>query len=312
MQRRNALKAMAAAGLGAASGLSIPAAEKSVSGRTTRALGNPFIETGDGTGLFYKDWGKGKPVVFVTGWAVNSDMWEYQMTYLSGRGLRCIAYDRRGHGRSGQTDRGYDYDTLADDLAALIARLDLRGATLVGHSMGGGEIVRYLSRHGASRVSRIVLAASITPFLLKAADNPDGVDKSYFEGLRNAIGKDRPRWFAEAAPAFFGAGLPNCSVSAEMIQWGVMMCLQSSMKATIEAIRVFAEADLRAEMRKISVPTLIIHGDKDNAAPIDLTGRRSAKLIQGSQLKVYEGAPHGLFITHMDRLNADLLTFTQA
>src|SRR5215510_164963 len=155
MQRRNALKAMAAAGLGAASGLSIPAAEKSVSGRTTRALGNPFIETGDGTGLFYKDWGKGKPVVFVTGWAVNSDMWEYQMTYLSGRGLRCIAYDRRGHGRSGQTDRGYDYDTLADDLAALIARLDLRGATLVGHSMGGGEIVRYLSRHGAARVSRI-------------------------------------------------------------------------------------------------------------------------------------------------------------
>jgi pimeloyl-ACP methyl ester carboxylesterase len=270
-----------------------------------------FVETSDGTSLFYKDWGAGKPLVFVSGWLVSSDMWEYQMTYLSSHGLRCVAYDRRGHGRSSQPGHGYDYDTLADDLAAIINRLDLREVTLVGHSMGGGEIVRYMSRHGAGRVARIALVASTTPFLLRTADNPDGVDKGYFEELRKALTSDRPRWLAEAAPAFFGAGLPNCSVSSEMIQWGVLMCLQSSLKANIDASRAFAETDFRAEMRKITVPTLIVHGDKDNGAGVELTAKRSAKLIPGSQLKVYEGAPHGLFITHMDRLNSDLLEFAK-
>lgn len=315
MYRRNLLKSIitgvAGAGLARARGLFVGAEDNRPSRSRGKHSQTAFIEMADGTNLFYRDWGKGKPVVFVTGWAVSSEMWEYQMAYLSGQGLRCVAYDRRGHGRSGQPGYGYDYDTLADDLAKVIVELDLREVTLVGHSMGGGEIVRYLSRHGAGYVSRIVLVASITPFLLKTADNPEGVDASYFEGLRKALAKDRPRWLAEAAPAFFGAGLPSCSVSPEMMQWGVMMCLQSSLKATIDACRSFAETDFRAEMRKITVPALIIHGDKDNGAALDLTGRKSANLIPRSQLKVYEGAPHGLFITHMDRLNADLLAFIQ-
>src|SRR5262249_44683000 len=298
MYRRNLLKSIitgaAGAGLATARARSVGLEEKRPSRSRAKESRGCFIEAGEGTSLFYCDWGRGKPVVFVTGWAVSSEMWEYQMAYLSGQGLRCIAYDRRGHGRSSQPGHGYDYDTLADDLATVIAQLDLREVTLVGHSMGGGEIVRYLTRHGASSVSRIVLVASITPFLLKTGDNPEGVDGSYFEGLRKALARDRPRWFAVAAPAFFGAGLPNCSVSSEMIQWGVTMCLQSSLKATIDASRAFAETDFRAEMRKITVPALIIHGDRDNGATIDLTGRKSAKLIRRSQLKVYEGAPHGL------------------
>ena len=314
MYRRNLLKSIitGVAGAGLAPARRSSKVEKRrPGGSRAKDSQTTFIETADGTSLFYKDWGIGKAVVLVTGWAVSSEMWEYQMAYLSGHGLRCIAYDRRGHGRSGQPGHGYDYDTLADDLATVIAQLDLREVTLVGHSMGGGEIVRYLSRHGSSRISRIALVASITPFLLKTADNPDGVDGSYFEGLRKGLLRDRPRWFAEAAPTFFGAGLPSCSVSSEMMQWGVMMCLQSSLKATIDACHAFAETDFRAEMRKITVPALIIHGDKDRGAAIDLTGRKSAKLIPGSQLKVYEGAPHGLFITHMERLNADLLGFIQ-
>lgn len=269
-----------------------------------KVLQKPFIETSDRTSLFYKDWGTGKPILFIHGWALNSDMWQYQMLHLASQGLRCIAYDQRGHGRSSDPGQGYDYDRLADDLAAVIEQLNLREVTLVGHSMGGGEVVRYLSRHGNSRIARVVLLASATPFMLKTADNPDGVDKKIFDHMHAMWSRDFPKWLADNARPFF---VPE--TSPEMVQWGVRMCLQSSLKALIDCNQEVTQTDFRAELRKITVPTLVIHGDADQSTPLELTGRKTARLIQGSRLKVYEGAPHGLFVTHIDRLNRDLLAF---
>lgn len=313
MRRRNVLKSIALATTGAglvATGGKVVAAEVASAGLPkTNFLQLPTIETRDRTSIYYKDWGKGKPVVFAHCWALNSDMWQYQMTYLTSHGLRCIAYDRRGHGRSGQPGHGYDYDTLADDLATLIKQLDLRDVTLVGHHMGGGEIIRYLSRHGNGRVARAVLVGATTPFRLKTTDNPDGVDKSVFDQQRAELCKDSPATFASRGPRFFGVGLPNISVSPQMIQWAMNQCLQSSLKGLIDLHHTVTETDFRAEMRKINTPTLIIHGDADRSAPIDTTGRKTAQLIPGSRLQVYEGAPSALFITHMDQLNRDLLTF---
>jgi pimeloyl-ACP methyl ester carboxylesterase len=287
MQRRHLLTAIAAAA-------------------TANAAPIPFIETNDRTTLFHKDWGTGRPVLFVHGWALNSDMWQYQMIHLAGQGFRCVAYDRRGHGRSSDPGRGYDYDTLADDLASVMERLNLRDAVLVGHSMGAGEVVRYLTRHGAKRVSRALLVAPALPFILKTADNPDGVDKEVLDTVRGRFCTDFPKWLADNAPPFF---LPE--TSPEMVQWGVRMALQTSLKALVDSNHADTETDFRAEMRRIATPTLIIHGDSDHSAPLDFTGRRAAKLIPVSELKVYEGAPHGLFITHMDRLNRDLLEFVK-
>ena len=272
----------------------------------------PLVETRDRTSLFYKDWGTGKPVVFIHGWALGADMWEYQMPYLTSRGLRCIAYDKRGCGRSSQPWDGYDFDTFADDLAAVIEHLDLHEVTLVGHSMGCGDITRYLSRHGAGRVARAALVASTTPFILKTPDNPDGLDKSMFDSIVAELGRDRPGFQAAGAPAFFGLGLPNVSISPEMIQWAVGLFFPASPKAMADMIRTMSETDLRGEMHAFTVPTLIIHGDADQGAPLELTGRKTAQSIRRSQLKVYEGAAHGLFITEKDRLNADLLAFIQS
>ncbi|HZS08145.1 MAG TPA: alpha/beta hydrolase [Blastocatellia bacterium] len=305
MGRRNVLKSVAFA----ATGAGLIAAGEAAAGAKTRdstpqAPRTPFIVTRDHTSLFYKDWGTGKPVVFVHSWALNSDMWQYQMIHLAGQGLRCIAYDSRGHGRSSDPGRGYDYDTLADDLAAVIEQLNLREVTLVGHSMGGGEIIRYLSRHGSGRIARTVLAAPSLPYILKSADNPEGVDRSVFERLRAAWSRDFPKWLADNARPFF---VPE--TSPEMVQWGVRMCLQASLKALIDCNRADTETDFRAELPKITVPTLVIHGDADVSAPLELTGRKTARLIPGSQLKVYERAPHGLMFTHLDRFNRDLLAF---
>lgn len=277
-----------------------------------RLSGRSFIETQDGTRLFYQDWGTGKPVVFIHGWAVGADIWEYQMTDLSSQGLRCVAYDRRGCGRSSQPSDGYDYDTFADDLAALIEQLDLREVTLVSHSMGGGEIARYLSRHSAARIDRVVFVSTNTPFLLKTADNPEGLDKRIFDDMIARLKHDRPHYLSVIAPTFFGIGLPTISVSSEMLQWGVELALRASPKATIEMMRANAETDFRSDLRTITVPALIIHGDSDQAHSIDVTGRKTAQLISGSQFKVYEGAAHGLFITHKEQFNHDLLAFIQA
>jgi non-heme chloroperoxidase len=270
----------------------------------------PFIKAPDGTRLFYQDWGTGVTVVFVAPWALNSSWWEYQIPYLTAQGFRCVAYDRRGHGRSDQPGHGYEFDTLADDLAAVIRQLDLRHIMLVGHSMGCGEIVRYLSRFGADRVARVVLIATITPFTLKTSDNPEGVEWSVLENGRIKLSKDRPHQVAVAAAGFFGA--EKNPVSDEMMQWWTRMILdQCSMMAMLDLHRVFTATDFRPDLRKITVPTLLIHGDSDTSTTLDFTSRRSAALIPGSQLKVYEGAAHGLPVTHMEQLNADLLSFAK-
>ncbi len=267
----------------------------------------PFIAAKDGTALYYKDWGKGRNVVFASSWGMNSDMWQYQMTPMVSQGFRCVAYDRRGHGRSAQPAHGYDYDTLADDLGVVIEQLDLREVTLLGHSMAGGEIVRYLSRHGAGRISRIVLIAPTTPFLLKTPDNPDGVPKEAFDQVRAQLSADYPKWLVDNARPFFVA-----STSQAMIDWVLRLMTVASLKALLDCNQSFVEADFRAELPKIGVPTLIIQGDKDASTPLDLTGRKTAKLIPGAELKVYEGAPHGLMFTHMDRFNRDLVAFAQS
>ena len=268
----------------------------------------PYIDT-DNTRLFYRDWGMGKPVLFIHGWAVGADMWEYQMTALAEAGLRCIAYDQRSCGRSDDPGRGYDYDTLSDDLAAVIDHLDLRGLTLVGHSMAGGVITRYFHRHGAHRIDRAVLIATTTPYLLKTDDNPDGLDKGVFDGVIEALKRDRAQYLMDIAPGFLGDGLPGCAPAPAMAQWAAGLALQASPKATIDLVRTNSESDLRAEMASITVPTLLIHGDADAGNPIDLTSRKSLKLIPNASLKVYENAPHGVLLSHKERVNSDLLAF---
>jgi pimeloyl-ACP methyl ester carboxylesterase len=295
MKRRQLLKAAtsSAAGLGLFTSMA----------RATTPKRSASIDTSGRTNLYHRDWGTGKPVLFVHGWALNCDMWQYQMVHLAERGFRTIAYDNRGHGRSSDPGHGFDFDTLADDLASVIEQLDLRDAVLVGHSMGAGQVVRYLTRHGASRVHKALLLAPS----MKAADNPDGVGKQRLDKLRASLCADLPKWLAGAAPSFF-----TPETSPETVQWGIRMCLQTSLKTLVETNRADVETDFRAELQKISTKMLIIHGDRDHSAPLDLTGRWVAQLIRGSEFKVYEGAPHGLFITHMDRLNRDLVDFASA
>jgi pimeloyl-ACP methyl ester carboxylesterase len=267
----------------------------------------PFIDARDGTRLFYRDWGTGSPIVFVAPWALNADWFEYQMTTLSAQGLRCVAYDRRGHGRSDEPGRGYDFDTLSDDLATVIERLDLARVTLVGHSMGAAEVARYLAKHKPTRVARVVLIAPISPFTLKTADNPGGVEPSVLETGRTALSRDRPGQIAQAATAFFGV---HNGVSAAMLAWWTDMIVERcSLKVMLDLHRVFTATDFRPDLRAITLPTLIVHGDKDTSTPLDASGRATAALISGSRLTVYEGAAHGLPITHAGRLNQDLLAF---
>ena len=268
----------------------------------------PHFVSPDGTSLFYTDWGRGKPVVFVSGAWLSSSSWEFQMLPLSERGLRCIAYDKRGHGRSDWVGHGYDYDTLADDLAALLHHLDLRDVTLVAHSIGGGEVIRYLSRHGDDRVSRIVLIAVTAPLAMRTPDNPEGIDRGIFDAIVANRAKDRPRWMAQNAQAFFATHLGN-AVSAELIEWTVQRCLDCSAKAAVEVVKTGFCTDLREESATIRVPTLILHGDADASAPIDLCGRRLAKLVPGNIYKEFPGAAHAIFMTHADQVNQDLLDF---
>jgi non-heme chloroperoxidase len=272
----------------------------------------PYIETNDHTSLYYRDWGTGIPVVFVNSAVLSGAMWEYQMLPLSDQGLRCISLDRRGHGRSDDPGHGYDMDTLADDLGTLIAHLNLREVTLVGQSMGCAEIARYLSRHGTSRIARVVLISTITPCLLQSEDNPQGAPRAVFETHVAAQLKDRPHYNGpEGVSRYFGLGSrwPESDVvSPEIVQWLVRLVLETSPKANIECFRSFWQTDFRPDMLAFTVPTLIIHGANDQNAPL-LCSQRTAQAIEGSQLKIYEGAGHGLFLTHKDRLNEDLLAF---
>ena len=274
-----------------------------------------FLETSGHTKIFYNDWGQGKPVVLVHGWPLDSDMWEYQASALVSQGLRVIAYDRRGFGRSDQPWDGYDYDTLADDLAHLVTKLDLREATLVGFSMGAGEVARYLANQNAGRTGRVAKAAlisGVTPFMLKTKDNPDGVDRSVFDGMIEGLEKDRPGFLATFGKQFYGVGLLDHPVSSDLLQWTQALAFRGSKRATNACVRSFSETDFRADMRAFTVPTLIVHGSKDATVPIDVAGRAASKLIPHAEFLTYDGAPHGLFYTEKDKLTGDLLRFAKA
>jgi non-heme chloroperoxidase len=271
----------------------------------------PRFQTADHTDLFYREWGDGDPVLFVSSAAVSSDWWQYQMLHLAEHGFRCVAYDRRGHGRSDDPGHGYDYDTLAGDLAALVEHLDLNDVTLVGHSMGGAEIVRYLTRHGADRVARIALVSATLPFLLQTDDNPDGFPLVAVEQVRAGWTRDYARWMDENAAAFFGEGLPGCEVSSGLREWAIRDMSRTSLQAVFECNRAVVGTDFRPELAEVAVPTLVIHGDHDVSAPFELTGARTAQLVPGAELTVYTDAAHGLLFTHTDRLNDDLRGFAK-
>jgi pimeloyl-ACP methyl ester carboxylesterase len=310
MDRRSLLKSAASTAVGAcllAGGTDSAVSAQAASHAKPRT--GDFIETQDGVKLAYTDWGAGKPVVFIHAWALPSPMWDYQVGALGEQGLRCIAYDRRGHGRSSKPNGGYDCDTLADDLSALLAGLDLHGVTLVSHSFGSAEVVRYLTRHGAGRIEKIVLIApAALPFLMKTADNPNGIPAEQLEFFRTKVLQaDFPKWLEEGKKAFFVA-----DTSPSLQDWVKDLMLSTPLPVAIETNRRITATDFRKELPGITVPTLIIHGDKDASAPIELTGRPAAAMIPKAQLKVYEGAPHGIFLTHKDRLNADLLGFIKA
>lgn len=268
-----------------------------------------YIQTRDGTKLYTLDWGSGDPLVLVHGWPLSSRMWEYQMSVLPEHGIRCVAYDRRGFGRSSQPWTGYDYDTLADDLATVLETLDLQNVTLAGFSMGGGEVARYMSRHQGKRVARVVLIGSVTPFLARTDDNPEGVDQSVFDGVFEALANDRPGFLTELSKAFFGVETVSPPVSNAVLSTYCEDAMRASGRATLACARAWSSTDFRADVAQIKVPALVIHGDKDANVPMDLTSRRTAALIPGAELKVYEGAPHGLYFTHKRQLNTDIAAF---
>ena len=265
----------------------------------------PFIAAKDGTQLYWREWGAGAPMLFLNSLGCGAQMWDYQMTAFADEGFRCIGFDRRGHGRSDQPARGYDFDTFADDVAALIDALELSDLTLIAHSIAGGEAVRYLTRHGKERVARVILLAPTTPMLLKTDDNPNGALESEVEALWAQWKRDYPKWIADNVAPFF---IPETSPA--MMRWGAGL-LQTPVPIALACARAMVEEDFRAEMRGIDVPTLIVHGDRDRSAPVELTGKPSAELIPGCRLLIYEGAPHGLMFTHMDQLHADILQFVR-
>ena len=269
----------------------------------------PYLELQDETELYFNDWGTGKPVILIHGWPLSSAMWEHQADFLVENGYRVITYDRRGFGKSSHPYDGHEYDTLADDLAELITALELEDVTLVGFSMGGGEVVRYLSRHGESQVSKAVLISSIVPFMLKTADNPDGTPENVFDDFRTNIQKDRFAFLNDFGPKFYGRSVVNHTVSEPVLNWTFALGSMASKRATLQDLKAFSTTDFRAECMTLTTPFLIIHGTSDHTVAIDAAGRAAAKLIPNSTLIEYDGEPHGLFMTAPDRLNADLLNF---
>ena len=271
------------------------------------------ITTKDGTQIYYKDWGTGKPVVFSHGWPLSSDSWEAQMVFLASRGYRCVAHDRRGHGRSSQPWNGNEMDTYSEDLSELIETLDLNGAVLVGFSAGGGEITRYIGRHGTKRVAKAALISAVPPLMLKTTANPDGLPIDAFNEIRLKSTADRSQFYKDIASGpFFGGNRPGAKVSQGMIDSFWLQGMQAGARNTFECIKAFSETDFTEDLKKFDVPTLVIHGDDDQIVPIGASGLRSAKIVRNAILKVYSGAPHGIADTHKDQLNADLLEFIKS
>jgi len=275
--------------------------------------GSATITTKDGTEIFYKDWGSGTPVVFSHGWPLTADAWEAQMFFLASNGYRCIAHDRRGHGRSSQPWGGNDMDTYADDLAQLFEALDLKGAVMIGHSTGGGEVARFIGRHGTKRVAKAVLMGAVPPIMVKTAANPDGLPMDVFDGFRKAYLADRSQFFLEVASGpFFNFNRPGAKVSQGLIQSWWRQGMMSGHKNAYDCIKAFSETDFTEDLKRFDVPTLVVHGDDDQIVPIGASARLSAKLVKGAVLKIYPGGSHSLGDTAKDQLNADLLAFVKA
>lgn len=272
----------------------------------------PKVTTKDGTRIFYKDWGAGRPVVFSHGWPLNADAWDPQLMLMATNGFRAIAHDRRGHGRSSQRWDGNTMDDYADDLAAVIEALDLHDVVLVGHSTGGGEVVRYLGRHGTARVSKAVLVGAIPPLMLKTADNPDGTPIEVFDDMRARVLADRSQLFADLSAPFFGANRPGSQVSQGTRDAFWLMGMQVNLKAAHDCIEQFSESDFHDDLRQIDVPVLVVHGDDDQIVPIEASARLTAQSVDGAELKEYPGASHGVFATHAAQFNNDLLAFVRS
>ncbi|RCW71249.1 alpha/beta fold hydrolase [Pseudorhodoferax soli] len=272
----------------------------------------PTMTMQDGTEIYYKDWGSGTPVVFSHGWPLSSDAFEDQMFYLAQRGYRCIAHDRRGHGRSSQPWTGNDMDTYADDLATLVDKLDLQGAMHVGHSTGGGEVARYIGRHGTSRVAKVVLIGAVPPVMLRSASNPGGLPMEVFDGIRAGVLKDRSQFWLDLSLPFYGYNRPDAARSDAVRQAFWLQGMQAGFPAAYFCVKAFSETDMTEDLKRIDVPTLVLHGDDDQIVPIADSALRTVELVKGATLKVYAGAPHGLCTTRKDEVSADLLKFFSA
>lgn len=282
---------------------------------SSQLTGSPsvnMITSKDGTQLYYKDWGRGPVVTFSHGWPLNADMWDGQMLFLAQQGFRVVAHDRRGHGRSEQASSNNDMNGYADDLAAVIETLDLKNVTLVGHSTGGGEVARYIGRHGTKRVSKAVLIAAVPPLLLKTAANPEGLPMDLFDGIRAALAKDRSQAYRDFAIAFYGANREGAKISQGVLDQFWLWSMQSGLKNAYESVKAFSETDFTEDLQKIDVPTLVLHGEDDQVVPVHDSARKSARLIKNARAVYYPGAPHGITATHQDQINAELLAFLRS